>query len=74
MTIALLAAVKTLPWVLVAAGMVRGLQLVARGARQRWRGGIRACMADRSVRTGAALLSAAGSCGGFLAVAVGWPL
>jgi len=62
-----------LPWSLVAIGIVRGLQLIARGARLRWQGGIRACLADRNVRTGATLLSAAGSCGGFLAVAMGWP-
>lgn len=70
----LLAAAKALPWALVALGIARGLFLVGRGTVARWRSGWRALCSDKLVRRGSTMLSAAGSCGGFLTVAMGWPL
>lgn len=70
----LLTAVALLGWLLVGLGIARGLYLVGQGAYANWQGGLKAVCADRLVRKGGTLLSAAGSCGGFLTVAIGWPL
>ncbi|GEM_PF-4548407 len=66
--------VTLVAWLLIAVGIVRGLLLVARGCIAQWHGGIRAMIGSRTTGQGLQWLAAAGSCGGFVFTAAGFPL